>query len=50
MAQSGWLPANDEQMNWGDFVSRMEFLGYRAGHYLTVSFIDDPAWLAFVFC
>jgi len=36
-------------MNWDDFVARAEFFVYRAGHYLTVSFIDDPAWLAFIF-
>jgi hypothetical protein len=37
-------------MNWSDLASRLEFWGLRIGGYLLVSFIDDPAWLAFMFC
>jgi hypothetical protein len=37
-------------MNWREFAPRLEFLTYRIGSYLLLSFIDDPAWLAFMFC
>jgi ABC-type transporter lipoprotein component MlaA len=38
------------QMNWSEFSSTLEYWGYRIGHYLLLSFMDDPAWLALMFC
>ena len=38
------------KMNWNDFSFRLEFWGYRIGSYVVLTFIDDPAWLAFMFC
>lgn len=37
-------------MNWSDLASRLEFWGQRIGNYLLLSFGDDPAWLALMFC
>ncbi len=37
-------------MNWSEFNFRLEFWAYRIGIYLLLSFMDDPAWLAFIFC
>jgi hypothetical protein len=28
----------------------LEYWGYRIGHYVLLSFMDDPAWLALMFC
>jgi len=35
---------------WKEWAARAEPLVYRVGACLAVSFIDDPAWLAFMFC
>jgi len=37
-------------MNWTDFHAWLEFQAFRIGSYLLLSFIDDPAWLALMFC
>lgn len=37
-------------MTWSERASRVEAWGYRIGSYLLLSFIDDPAWLALMFC
>ena len=34
----------------GDEVSVLRVLGYRLAFYLSMTFVDDPAWLAFWFC
>jgi len=28
----------------------LEYWTYRVGAYLLLNFVDDPAWLAFIFC
>jgi hypothetical protein len=35
---------------WHDFSTNLEFGAIRIGSVLLLSFIDDPAWLAFMFC
>ncbi len=42
--------SNGQIMNWRDLVSRLEFWGNRIGGYILLSFADDPAWIAFMFC
>ena len=37
-------------MKWSDLTASAEFWGQRIGSYLLLSFMDDPAWLAFMFC
>ena len=37
-------------MNWSDLTAGVEFQAYRVGTYLLLSFIDDPVWLALMFC
>jgi len=37
-------------MYWSDVAFRLEISGYRIGNYLLLSFGDDPAWLALMFC
>lgn len=37
-------------MNWRDLVSRLGFWGNRIGGYILLSFADDAAWIAFMFC
>ena len=37
-------------MNWKDFSINLEFWSIRIGCFLLLSFIDDPAWLAMMFC
>jgi hypothetical protein len=33
-----------------DLYARAEILFYRIGGYLLTNFVDDPAWLALMFC
>ena len=33
-----------------EFMAQVVFWLYRVDGYLLVNFIDDPAWLAFMFC
>jgi len=37
-------------MNRSDLVSHLIFWLHRIDGHLLVNFIDDPAWLAFMFC
>ena len=37
-------------MERNEFMAQVVFWLYRADGYLLVNFIDDPAWLAFMFC
>jgi len=37
-------------MSWTEFSVRIEFWSIRIGSFLLMSFIDDPAWLAMIFC
>jgi len=37
-------------MSWSELLRGLEFWGYRIGSYLLLSFADDPAWLALMFC
>jgi len=37
-------------MNWSEVSFRIELWGIQIGSYLLIGFIDDPAWLAFMFC
>lgn len=37
-------------MNWTEFSAQLEFWALRIGSYLLLSFMDDPAWLALMFC
>jgi len=37
-------------MSWSDLVSRAEYLAQRLATFVLLSFFDDPAWLAFIFC
>jgi hypothetical protein len=46
----GQRQSNGLKMNWSDLASRLEYWGHRIGSYLLLSFADDPAWLAFMFC
>ena len=42
--------SNGQIMNWRDLVSRLGFWGNRIGGYILLSFADDAAWIAFMFC
>jgi hypothetical protein len=33
-----------------DLQARLEFWFYRVGGYLMLNVLDDPAWLALMFC
>ena len=35
---------------WPDLLARLEFWFYRVGGYLMANVLDDPAWLALMFC
>lgn len=37
-------------MSWSEWVFCLECLEYRVGNFMLLNFIDDPAWLAFMFC
>jgi hypothetical protein len=37
-------------MTWREFSSDLEFWSIRIGCFLSLSFLDDPAWLALMFC
>jgi hypothetical protein len=37
-------------MSWNEFVFQAEVWGYRIGGLLMLGFVDDPAWIAFMFC
>jgi hypothetical protein len=34
---------------WG-WLAQAEYWAYRVGGYLLINVVDDPAWLAMVFC
>lgn len=40
---------NGSKSGWRDLVSRTEFYAQRLATFLHMSFVDDPAWLAFMF-
>lgn len=48
-ASANGVDPNRPKRGWRDLVSRAEILAYRAATFL-LSFVDDPAWLAFMFC
>jgi hypothetical protein len=37
-------------LRWSDFVRRLHASVYRLASALLPGFVDDPAWLAFMFC
>lgn len=37
-------------MTWKELSSNLEFWSIRIGSFLLLSFLDDPAWLAMIFC
>jgi len=37
-------------MSWRDFAFRLKYWEVHIGSYLMLTLIDDPAWLAFMFC
>jgi hypothetical protein len=37
-------------MDVNDFLSTAQYWAYRLGGYLLTNVIDDPAWLALMFC
>ena len=37
-------------MKWAELASQLEFWSYRASNYLLLNVVEDPAWLALIFC
>jgi hypothetical protein len=37
-------------MNWTDLTTALQFWIYRVGGYLVLNILDEPAWLALMFC
>ncbi len=37
-------------MEWTPLKNRAEIWAYRVGIFVLINFIDDPAWLALMFC
>jgi hypothetical protein len=40
----------DQGMLFDDFLPTAEYWLYRTGSYLLTNVMDDPAWLALIFC
>ncbi|MFZ2855258.1 MAG: hypothetical protein WAZ34_14270 [Rhodocyclaceae bacterium] len=47
-ANANGVDPNGPKMGWRDLFSRAEFLAQRLASFLQMSFVDDPAWLAFM--
>lgn len=45
-----YLPSNRGLLNLGNTRSLVHFWTYRVGSYALLNFVDDPAWLALMFC
>ena len=39
-----------QALTWADLKARTELWVYRIGTYLLINVMDDPAWLALMFC
>lgn len=37
-------------MDWTDIVALMHVQAYRLGGFIVLNVLDDPAWLALMFC
>jgi hypothetical protein len=37
-------------MNWNEMIAGAEFWTYRVGGYIVLNVLDEPAWLALMFC
>jgi hypothetical protein len=37
-------------MNWSELMASSEFWIYRVGGYVVLNILDEPAWLALMFC
>jgi hypothetical protein len=37
-------------MSWNEISADLEYWSIRIGSFLLLSFLDDPAWLAMMFC
>ena len=37
-------------MNWVELSPRLELWGYRISTFVLLNTIDDPAWMAMMFC
>jgi len=37
-------------MNWTELISTIEERAYRVGGFVVLNVLDDPAWLALMFC
>jgi len=37
-------------MNWTELIAATELWAYRVGGYVVLNVLDDPAWLALMFC
>ena len=37
-------------MRWPDLIAHLEFQTYRFGGFVVQYVLDDPAWLALIFC
>lgn len=37
-------------MTWADWMTLAQYWAYRAGGFVVLNVLDDPAWLALMFC
>ncbi len=37
-------------MRWPDLIAHLEFQSYRLGGFVVHHVLDDPVWLALIFC
>lgn len=37
-------------MNWTELITTLELWTYRVGGYVVLNVLDEPAWLALMFC
>lgn len=37
-------------MNWTELIATIELRAYRVGGFVVLNVLDDPAWLALMFC
>ena len=45
-----FMPSILFEPSWPERIARIKLWGYRVGVYAAITLLDDPAWLALMFC